>query len=164
MVETSSAKITLPTDQQILITREFNAPKHLVYRVWTTPELVKRWWAGHRGTTTEVEMDLRPGGRWRYVIMANPGFEVAFHGEYREVVPDEKLVFTEVFEGTDPLPDADVPVSTVDFTALEDGRTVVHLLTQTTSKAVRDMIIESGMETGMQEQMVIIEELANSLR
>jgi uncharacterized protein YndB with AHSA1/START domain len=164
MVETSSAKITLPTDEQILITREFNAPKHLVYRVWTTPELVKRWWAGHRGTTTEVEMDLRPGGRWRYVIMANPGFEVAFHGEYREVVPDEKLVFTEVFEGTDPLPDADVPVSTVDFTALEDGRSVVHLLTQTTSKAVRDMIIESGMETGMQEQMVIIEELANSLR
>ncbi|WP_328647777.1 SRPBCC family protein [Amycolatopsis sp. NBC_00348] len=165
MVETArSAKITLPSDEQILITREFNAPKHLVYRAWTTPELVSRWWAGHRGTTTEVEMDLRPGGRWRYVIKANAGFEVAFHGEYREIVPDEKLVFTEMFEGADPLPDADVPVDTVTFSALEDDRTVVHLLTQTTSKALRDMILESGMEAGMQEQMNLIEELANSLR
>ncbi|MDT7797272.1 MAG: hypothetical protein QOI78_705 [Actinomycetota bacterium] len=165
MVETaSSAKITLPTDEQILITREFNAPKHLVYRAWTTPELVKRWWAGHRGTTTAVELDLRPGGRWRYVIKANAGFEVAFHGEYREIVPDEKLVFTEMFEGADPLPEADVPVDTVTFTALEGDRTVVHLLTQTTSKALRDTILESGMEAGMQEQMNLIEELANSLR
>jgi uncharacterized protein YndB with AHSA1/START domain len=165
MVETaSSAKITLPTDEQILVTREFDAPKHLVYRAWTTPELVRRWWAGHRGTTTEVEMDLQPGGRWRYVMKANPGFEVAFHGEYREIVPDEKIVYTEVFEGGPPLPDADVPVNTVTFTALADDRTVVHLLTQTTNKALRDVILESGMEVGMQEQLNIIEELANSLR
>jgi uncharacterized protein YndB with AHSA1/START domain len=164
MVETSSAKITLPTDEQILVTREFDAPQHLVYRAWTTPELVKRWWAGHRGTTTDVELDLRPGGRWRYVMKATAGFEVAFHGEYREVVPDEKLVFTEMFEGVDPLPDADVPVNTATFTALEGDRTVVHLLTQTTSKALRDMILESGMEAGMQEQFTILEELANSLR
>jgi uncharacterized protein YndB with AHSA1/START domain len=109
-------------------------------------------------------MDLRPGGRWRYVLTANPGFEVAFHGEYREVVAGEKIVYTEVFEGVDPLPEADVPVNTVTFTALGDDRTVVHLLTQTTSKAVRDLILESGMEVGMQEQMTIIEELANSLR
>jgi uncharacterized protein YndB with AHSA1/START domain len=160
----SSARITLPTDEQILVTRAFDAPKHLVYRAWTTPELVRRWWAGHRGTTTEVELDLRPGGRWRYVMRAAEGFEVAFHGEYREVVPDGKLVYTEVFEGADPLPEADVPVTTVTFTAVDGDRTVVRLLTQTTGKALRDTILESGMETGLQEQLNILAELADSLR
>ena len=59
-----SATVTLPSDTQILITREFDAPLHLVYRVWTTPELVQKWWAGKRGTTTTVDMDFRVGGTW----------------------------------------------------------------------------------------------------
>src|SRR5262245_34387375 len=77
MAATSSgtATVTLPTDEQILITREFNAPRHLVYKAWTTPELVKRWWSGHQGQTTVAEIDLRVGGRWRYVIVANDGSE-----------------------------------------------------------------------------------------
>lgn len=165
MVETKSAKITLPADDQILITREFNAPKHLVYRAWTTPELVRRWWSGHRGTTTDVEMDLRPGGRWRYVLTSNDGTEVGFHGEYREVVPEERIVYTEVFEMPGvPLDSVDGPVSTVTFTALDGDRTLLRLLTETGSKELRDTILESGMEIGMQEQMVLIEEIANSLR
>jgi uncharacterized protein YndB with AHSA1/START domain len=158
------AEITLPADDRILVTREFAAPKHLVYRAWTTPELVKRWWSGYQGTTTEVELDLRPGGRWRYVMKTPEDFEVAFHGEYREVVPEEKIVYTEVYEGMDPLPEADVPVTTVTFTALDDERTVVHLLTQTTSKVLRDTILESGMEVGVQDQLTIIEELVAALR
>ncbi|WIX99363.1 SRPBCC family protein [Amycolatopsis mongoliensis] len=158
-------EITLPTDEQILITREFAAPKHLVYRAWTTPELVRRWWAGHRGTTTDVEMDLRPGGRWRYVLKTNDGAEVGFHGEYREVVPEEKIVYTEVFEmpGVDP-DSVDGPLNTATFTALGADRSVLRLLTETGSKELRDMILESGMEGGVREQMVLIEELANSLR
>ena len=103
MTSSGPAVVTLPMDTQILITREFDAPCHLVYRAWTTPELIKRWWAGDRGEVTSVEVDLRPGGTWRYVMTANGGFEVAFHGEYHEVVPDERLVSTEVFEG---MPDA----------------------------------------------------------
>ena len=91
--------VTLPTDDQILITREFDAPKHLVYKAWTTPELVKRWWSGRRGEMTLAEIDLRVGGTWRYVMIADGGFEVAFHGEYREIVPNERLVYTEVYEG-----------------------------------------------------------------
>jgi uncharacterized protein YndB with AHSA1/START domain len=158
------AEITKPSDNQILITREFAAPKHLVFRAWTTPELVKRWWSGNQGTTTEVVLDLRPGGSWRYVMKTPEGFEVAFHGEYREVVPEEKIVYTQVYEGMDPLPEADVPVTTITFTALDDERTVVRMLTQTTSKLLRDTILESGMEVGVQDQMTIIEELANSLR
>lgn len=158
-------EITLPTDEQILITREFDAPRHLVYRAWTTPELVKRWWAGHRGTTTKVELDLRPGGRWRFVLKTNDGAEVGFHGEYREVVPEEKIVYTEVFElpGVD-LDSVDGPLNTATFTALDGDRTRLELLTETGSKDLRDMILGSGMEVGVQEQMVLIEELANSLR
>ena len=167
MVETtSSAKITLPTDEQILITREFAAPRHLVYRAWTTPELVKRWWSGHHGTPTEVELDLRVGGRWRYVLKTTEGFEVAFHGEYREIVPDERIVYTAVYEmpGSDPLPPADEPVNTLTLTDAGEGRTILNLLVQTTSKDLRDLIFGSGMESGVQEQFNIIEELANSLR
>ena len=81
MTNSGTAKVTLPTDQQILITREFDAPKLLVYKAWTTPELVKRWWSGRRGEMTIAEIDLRVGGAWRYVMMAQGGFEVAFHGE-----------------------------------------------------------------------------------
>jgi len=111
-------EITTPADDRILITREFDAPVHLVYRVWTTPELVSRWWSGHRGTTTEVELDLRPGGRWRYVLKTDDGTEVGFHGEYREIVPEERIVYTEVFEmpGVD-LDSVDGPLNTVTFTA-----------------------------------------------
>ena len=84
--------MTLPTDEQILITREFDAPKHLVYKAWTTPELVKRWWSGQRGEGTLAEIDLRVGGAWRYVMMATEGFDVGFHGEHREIVPNKRIV------------------------------------------------------------------------
>ena len=95
-----AAMVTLPTDTQILITREFDAPRHLVYRAWTTPELIKRWWSGDRGKVTIAEVDLRLGGAWRYVMTANGGFEVAFHGEYREIVRRTSASSsTEIFEG-----------------------------------------------------------------
>jgi len=152
------AKVTLPADDQILITREFDAPKHLVYEAYTTPELVKRWWSGQRGEVTSVEIDLRVGGRWRYVMNANGGFEVAFHGEYREIVPNERLVSSEVFEG---MPDAEA-LDTATFTAL-DGRTILEVLVQHSRKEHRDAHIESGMEGGLQEAMDLLEEVARSL-
>jgi uncharacterized protein YndB with AHSA1/START domain len=160
-----TAKVTLPSDDEILITRELDAPRHLVYRAWTTPELVERWWAGHRGRMQTVEIDLRVGGRWRYVLVANAGFEVAFHGEYREIVPDQRIVNTEVFE----MPDAGIGpeaeegvLNVVTFTEV-DGRTTLTLLTEAGSRELRDTILESGMESGMQEQMDLLEEIAVSL-
>ena len=164
-VSSGTAKVALPTDEQILITREFDAPKHLVYKAWTTPELVKRWWSGRRGRTTIAEIDLRVGGAWRYVMVANAGFEVAFHGEYREIVPNERIVNTEIYEmpGAPPLPPEDEPLNIVTFTEA-DGRTTLSVLVQTTSKELRDTIIESGMEAGMQESMDALEEVAVSLR
>jgi uncharacterized protein YndB with AHSA1/START domain len=167
MAVTSSgtATVTLPTDEQILITREFDAPRHLVYRAWTTPELVRRWWHANRGEVTLVEIDLRVGGRWRYVMVADGGVEVGFHGEYREIVADERIVSTEVYEG---LPEGvsaeeSATVNTATFAEV-DGRTTLTILVQATSKASRDAIIESGMEDGLQDALRLLEEVAATLR
>jgi uncharacterized protein YndB with AHSA1/START domain len=165
VTSSATATVTLPTDEQILITRAFDAPKHLVYKAWTTPELVKRWWPGLRGEMTIAEIDLRVGGRWRYVMTATGGFEVAFHGEFREIVPNERIVNTEVYElpGAEPLPAEDEPLNIVTFDEA-DGRTTLTVLVQTTSKELRDTIINSGMETGRQEGMDLLEQVAVSLR
>jgi uncharacterized protein YndB with AHSA1/START domain len=156
-----AAKVTLPSDEEILITREFDAPRHLVYRAWTTPELVMQWWSGERGQMQVVEIDLRVGGRWRYVMTAHGGHEVGFHGEFREIVPEARIVNTEVYEGV-PDGDSDPALNIVTFTEA-DGRTTLELLTRVSSREVRDMILESGMEVGMQEQMDRLEGVARSL-
>lgn len=154
-----TATVTLPTDEQILITREFDAPKHLVYKAWTTPELVKRWWSGQRGKMTIADIDLRVGGMWRHVMIAEGGFEVAFHGEYREIVPNERIEMTEVYEA---MPDGEALVS-VTFTE-NYGRTLLTLLMQLASKEARDVVLNSGMEAGMQESWDRLEQVATSLR
>jgi len=159
MTSSGTAVVTLPTDTQILITREFDAPAQLVYRAWTTPELIKRWWSGDRGEVTSVHVDLRVGGTWRYVMTANGGFEVAFHGEYREIVPNQRIVSTEVYEG---MPDAEA-VDTVTFTP-KGERTIVTVLMQHPSQESRDAHINSGMEEGLQEALDHLEEVAASLR
>ena len=158
VTSSGTATVTLPNDEQILITREFDAPKHLVYRAWTTPELVKRWWSGNRGETTVAEIDLRVGGVWRCVMVTDGGFEVAFHGEYREVVPNERIVATEVYEG---MPDGEA-LNTVTFDEAE-GRTTLTVLVQHASKEARDAHVNSGMEVGMQEGMDLLEQVAISL-
>jgi uncharacterized protein YndB with AHSA1/START domain len=156
-----TAKVTLPNDTQILVTREFDAPRDLIWRAYTEPELIKRWWAGQKGTVTSVEVDLQVGGQWRYVMTANGGFEVAFHGEYREIAAPERLVNTEAFEG---IPDPDDNAAVVTVTLVQkDGRTYLESLTEMKDKAGRDMIIESGMESGMQESYDALELVAWSL-
>jgi uncharacterized protein YndB with AHSA1/START domain len=156
-----SAKVTLPADNLILITREFDAPKHLVYEAYTTPEHVRRWWNAKRGEVTTCEIDLRVGGLWRYVMVTDGGDEVAFHGEYREIVPDERLVSTEAYEGV-PDPDANATLNTATFEEA-DGRTTLTILIDAPSKDVRDAIIESGMEDGLQDALDLLQEVASSL-
>ncbi len=165
VASSGSAVVTLPSDTQILITREFDAPKHLVYKAYTTPELVERWWSGERGTVTSVEIDLRVGGAWRYVMVANEGFEVGFHGEYREIVPNERLVNTEAYDTGPGADEAAALEPTVVTTTFEDigGRTLFTQITECHSLEVRDMIMASGMEGGMQEAMDQLEQVAISL-
>ena len=158
-VTTRSATVTLPNDEQILITREFEAPKELLYKAYTTPELVRRWWHARRGEMTVAENDLRVGGSWRYVMVTPDGFEVGFHGEYREIVPNERIVSTEVYEG---MPEAEA-LDTVTF-AESEGRTTLTILVQHQSKAHRDAHIDSGMEDGLQDALDLLEQAAVALR
>jgi uncharacterized protein YndB with AHSA1/START domain len=154
-----SAKVTLPTDTQILITREFDAPKELVYKAYTTPDLVKRWWSAGRGEMTVADIDLRVGGGWRYVMVTEDGFEVAFHGEYRELVPNERIVSTEVYEA---VPEAEA-LDTLTLSEA-DGRTTLTLLVEHQRKEHRDAHVESGMEDGLQDALDLLEQVATSLR
>jgi uncharacterized protein YndB with AHSA1/START domain len=162
MTHSGKATVELPTETQILITRTFDAPAHLVYRAYTEPDLVKRWWSGERGEVTSVEADLREGGAWRYVMVANEGFEVAFHGTYREIVPNERIVSTELYEGVPDVTEDDATVNTMTFTEV-DGRTTLTTLVECHTREVRDAIIESGMEGGMQEAFDRLEQVARSL-
>jgi len=162
-VTTRSAKVTLPADDQILITREFDAPRELVYKAFTTPELVRRWWHAKRGEMTDAQIDLRVGGAYRFAMDAG-GFEVAFHGEYLEIVPGEKIVSTEVYEG---LPEGvtEEQGRTVNTVTLADegGKTTLTMLIQAANKTARDAIIESGMEDGLQDALDLLEQTAESL-
>jgi uncharacterized protein YndB with AHSA1/START domain len=165
MASSGTAVVTLPTDTQIEIRREFDAPAHLVYRAWTTPDLIKRWWSGERGEVTVAEVDLRVGGAWRYLMTANEGFEVGFHGEFHEIVPNERLVNTEAYDtgpGAEEAQGLEPAMVTTTFESV-DGRTLLTQVTECHSNEVRDMIIESGMEAGMQESMDRLEEVAAAL-
>jgi uncharacterized protein YndB with AHSA1/START domain len=152
-----SAVVTLPSDTEILITRQFDAPAALVYRAYTTPELVKRWYGFDTSVWKVCEIDLRVGGTWRYVI-EDSDFEVGFHGEYQELSPPHRLVSTEVYEG---MPDAEA----LDIIDLEevDGVTTMKMLVRHTEQAHRDAHIESGMEGGMQVSMDRLEDLVATL-
>jgi uncharacterized protein YndB with AHSA1/START domain len=136
--------VTTPSDQEIRMTRLFDAPRHLVFEAMTRPEHVKRWWGclGDGYSVPVCEIDLRPGGRWRFVNR-HPKGEAGFHGEYREVTPPGRVVFTEIFED---FPDVE-SVVTAEL-ADEDGKTRLTATVWYPSKDVRDMVMASGMATG----------------
>ena len=136
--------VTTPSDHEIRMTRLFDAPRHLVFEAMTKPEHVRRWWGclGDGYSVPVCEIDLRPGGRWRFVNR-HPNGEAAFHGEYREITPPSRLVFTEIFED---FPDT-VSVVTTEF-ADENGKTRMTATVQYPSKDVRDMVMASGMSVG----------------
>jgi uncharacterized protein YndB with AHSA1/START domain len=153
-----TAKVTLPADDQILIEREFAAPAHLVWRAVTEPELVRRWWHACRGEMTVCEIDLRVGGAWRYALRTESGDEVAFYGEFLEIVPHDKIVQTETFA---PFPD-DASTNTMTLTE-RDGTTLLRTLVQHQTAYARDMHVNSGMESGMQDAFDRLEQVAISL-
>jgi uncharacterized protein YndB with AHSA1/START domain len=152
------ATLTLPSESQILVTRAFAARRGLVYRAWTTPDLIRRWWHANRGEMTVADVDLRVGGRWRFAMTTPGGEEVAFHGEYREIVPGERIVSTEVFEGA---PDAEA-LGSVTFRDHGDG-TLASILMDYGTKEIRDIVLATGMEDGLQDALELLEQAARSL-
>jgi uncharacterized protein YndB with AHSA1/START domain len=154
-----TAKVTLPADDQILIEREFAAPAHLVWRAITEPDLVRRWWHANRGEVTVCEIDLRVGGTWRYAQRPAGGEEFSFYGEFLEIVPEEKIVQTEIFA---PFPDSG---ATNTMTLSESGGvTTLRTLVQHQTTEGRDMHVGSGMEAGLQDAFDLLEQVAISLR
>jgi len=113
---------------------------------------------------TVCDIDLRVGGAWRYAMVTPDGVEVAFHGEYLEVVPEERVVTSEIYEGLpEGVSDADAAtVNTATFTEA-DGRTTLTLLIEAANKVSRDAIVASGMEDGLQDALDLLEATAGSL-
>ena len=149
-----TATVTLPSDREILITRQFDAPAEVVFKAWTTPEFVRRWWGFDTSEWLVCDIDLREGGSWRYVTREAGGIEVGFHGEYRTIEAPHRIVSTEVFEG---FPDA-ASLNTLTFAEV-DGVTKMTTLVQHSSQEHRDGHIASGMESGMQVTLNRLEDL-----
>ena len=152
-----SAVVTLPSDTEILITRTFDAPADLVFKAYTTPDLVRRWWGFETSEWVTCDIDLRVGGTWRFVTKEANGMEVGFHGEYREIDRPHRLVATEAFEGV-PDPDANAALNILTL-AESDGATTLSLLCRYPDQQTRDMVVASGMEGGLQVSYNRLEDL-----
>lgn len=153
-------KVTLPSENEVRMTRLFNAPRALVFEVMTKPEHVKQWWGrlGEGYSVPVCEIDLRPGGRWRFVNR-HPQGEVEFYGEYREITPPKRVIFTEIFAQ---FPDV-VSVVTSDLT--EEGKqTRLTATVRYPTREVRDMVLETGMESGAAVSYDQIEQLVATLQ
>jgi uncharacterized protein YndB with AHSA1/START domain len=137
--------VSTPSDVEVALTRLFDAPRSLVFEAMTTPEHIRRWWGclGEGYSVPVCEVDLRVGGKWRFVNRTPTGEDAEFYGEYREIAPPDRLVFTEIFA---PFPDAESVVTTV-FTE-EQGKTRITVTARYPSVEVRDMVLQSGMARG----------------
>ncbi len=138
--------LTTPADRTAVITHVFNAPRELVWQAMTQPEHVRQWYGLRAMTMITCEIDLRVGGRWRYVLRSPDGQEYGFSGEYREIVAPERVVFTEGFEA---MPGHEYVVTAV-YTE-QDGKTTLTSTLLYQSNADRDGHLGSGMEGGMRE-------------
>jgi uncharacterized protein YndB with AHSA1/START domain len=155
-----SFTVTTPSDQEIRMTRLFDAPRRLVFEAMTRPEHVRRWWGclGEGYSVPVCEIDLRVGGRWRFVNR-HPKGEAAFHGEYREITPPGRLVFTEIFEE---FPDS-VSVVTTELTE-QNGKTRMVATVRYPSLEVRDAVLGSGMAMGAGVSYDRLEDLVAELQ
>ena len=153
-------KVTTPSDREIVMTRLFNAPRHLVFEAMSKPEHVRRWWGnlGEGYSVPVCEIDFRVGGKWRFVNR-HPKGEAAFYGVYREIDAPGRVVFTEIFE---PFPDAESVVTSV--LTEENGKTRLTATCLYPSKEVRDMVIGTGMEKGAGLSYDRLEDLVGELQ
>ena len=160
VANSESFMMTTPSDLEIRLTRLFDAPRALVFEAMHTPEHVKQWWGClAQGYSVPVcEIDLRPGGTWRFVNRLPNGKEVAFHGVYREIARPERVVNTEIFEE---YPDVESVVTTI--LAEEKGKTRLTVTAAYPSVEVRDMVLKSGMDRGAALSYDRLEEVATVL-
>ena len=161
MATTSKSDLTITrvTDTELLITREFDAPRDLVFKAMTDPALVARWWGPRKYRTVVDTMDARPGGKWRMRNIGADGDEHAFRGEFRELVPSERIVWTFEYE---PLP-GHISVETMTLTE-RDGRTLLTVHDVFSSKEDLEGMVNSGMESGARESYERLDEILAELK
>ena len=147
------------SDREIVTTHVFDAPRDLVWRTWTDPKLIPRWWGPRKYTTTVVKMDVRPGGTWRFVQHDDEGNEFGFHGAYKEVVPPERIVDTFEFEG---MP-GHILVESAVFEEIGQKTKVTQKALFETVEDLEGMLA-SGMEEGARETMERFTELVQGLK
>lgn len=152
--------LTLPSDREIKMTRIFNAPRELVWKVWTDPALIPQWWGPKKYPTVVEKMDVRVGGAWRYISRGENGEEFAFRGEYKEIVPVERIACTFEFE---PMA-GHISLDTATFEELPDGRTLMTSTALFSSQEDRDGMMQSGMEDGATETYDRFDELVQSMK
>ena len=163
MAKNNKTKITAePGKQEIVITREFEAPRELVFKAYIDPQLIPQWW-GPRYLTTEVDkLDMRPGGQWRFINRDEQGNEYAFHGVYHEVLAPERVIDTFEFEG---LPETGhVTLETMRLEELPGGRTRLIVQSVFQSLADRDGTLQSGMQEGVNDTYDRLAELLEKLK
>lgn len=155
MNNAGAVKVTTPTDTEIIMTRVFDAPRRMVFDAWTRTELVQRWYGARGWNIYECDIDLRVGGRWRFVWRGPDGTDMAAGGTYLEIVPPERLVYSESFD------DHWYPgESLVTHVLLEqDGRTTLTTTLRYPSQKVRDIVIRSSMELGVAEGYERLDEM-----
>ena len=149
--------ITTPGDTKVQIERVFDAPPDVLWDYYTDPELLSQWLGPHRLAMTVQEMDVRPGGSYRFTHHDTDGGEYVFFGEYREVTRPEVLEWTFNFEGA--------PGTSIDrneFQGIDGGRTRLLITSTLDSKESRDAMLESGMEVGVREGYEKLDELLAS--
>jgi uncharacterized protein YndB with AHSA1/START domain len=159
MIKTSTTSISTPSDNEIVMSRVFNAPRKLVFQVYNDPKSIPHWWGPNSLTTVVETMDVRPGGKWRFIQRAVDGKEYAFHGEYIEIAAPERIVVTFEFEG--------MPGHVVtDTLTLEDidGKTRMTVRSLFQSKEDRDGMLQSGMEEGANESYERLEDFLSKLQ
>lgn len=157
--------LTRTSDTEIVIARTFDAPPRIVFEAFTSPELVRQWWAprSRRVELVSCDADVRVGGRWRYVMRHAAHGTMAFSGEYREVSAPSRIVYTEMFEPeATPVDEGGAAIVTVSFDDRQ-GRTQLTSHSRFPSKDVLDMVLATGMEGGMRESMAQLERLVATL-
>jgi uncharacterized protein YndB with AHSA1/START domain len=152
-------KLTLIGDNELEMTRVFDAPKALVFEAHSKPEHIKRWWGLREHEMIHCEMDFKPGGKWRFVQRAPNGEEYGFRGEYREIVKNERITWTFEYEGWP----GKISVETTTLKE-ENGRTTVTARMVFAAKEDRDSMVEFGMEWGARQTWDRLEELMELLQ
>jgi uncharacterized protein YndB with AHSA1/START domain len=155
----SELKVTTPSDREIVMTRVFDAPRDLVFEAHSSCEHLSRWWGPRRYEIVGCEVDFRPGGKWRIVHRGPDGEEYGFHGEYREIVRPERIVWTFEFEG---MPGS-VSVETMTLEE-HDGKTTFTATSVFDTVEERDGMLKSGMESGAAETMERLDEYLEVLK